>query len=565
MGSLEVASLAEPAHIDTLWSHPLPPAPRHAVTSHIPGWKALVKLAERDPVHLSKVVSMYPRILLHKDCARLGEHIIKLSGLEPDQHGCFLFPRLQIAQACVDYITSQNRTDDLETLASSEVSIRAFESSGADNDTIHVFAVIFPIAKLIHVMPWWSDTGVAISSRLAQRVLDRLPELHERSLEAVPVQNQRLEGPYKVLRERIAYLAERAPARAREKKVDTSDVYLFQSGMAAIYNVHQHLQRLAQTAERKSIILGVSFYETKHVIKKYGTGLKFFPSVTDTTALEAFLREEQAQGRPVLSLWTEYPSNPLLSVPDFVHLRKLADELNFVLVVDDTIGGVCNIDALAVADVVVTSLTKTFSGHADVMGGSAILNPSSSFYERLKISFEEEFVNDLYIEDARILRHNSDDYLHRLAIINSNAKMVTDWLHEWSKGGRSSIQHVFYPTASHDGARDNYEAFMREPTADFTPGYGCLFSLGFKSQEAAAAFYDNLHVYHGPHLGAHRTLALGYTYLIYGEENEAEFAGTKLSPAQIRVSIGLEDSRELLHVFKYAVMKADELDAGQGK
>ncbi|KXH62215.1 hypothetical protein CSAL01_10600 [Colletotrichum salicis] len=412
-------------------------------------------------------------------------------------------------------------------------------------------------------MPWWSDTGVAISSRLAERILDRLPLLHEVALEAAPPLNQRLEAPYKVICDRIAYLAERSPATERKQKVTASDVYLYQSGMAAIYNVHQQLQRLAKSAECQNVILGVSFYETKHVLRKYGSGLKFFPSVTNMAELEAFLREEQVQGRPVLSVWTEYPSNPLLSVPDFPHLRNLADDLGFVLVVDDTIGGFCNVDALAVADVVVTSLTKTFSGHADVMGGSAILNPSSPFYEGLKRSFEADYVNDLYVEDARILRHNSDDYLHRLAVINSNAKMVTDWLHESSKGDQSSIHHVFYPTTSHIGARDNYEAFMRKPTADFSPGYGCLFSLGFKSQEAAATFYDNLHVYHGPHLGAHRTLALGYTYLIYGEDNDTEFAGTNLSPAQIRVSIGLEDSRELLSVFKYAITKANQLCSGQ--
>lgn len=67
----ELRDIAEPDKIETPWSHPLPPAPRHSVTSHIPGWKALVKLSERDPVHLSKIVSIYPRILLHRDCAQV--------------------------------------------------------------------------------------------------------------------------------------------------------------------------------------------------------------------------------------------------------------------------------------------------------------------------------------------------------------------------------------------------------------------------------------------------------------------------------------------------------------
>ncbi|KAK7408318.1 hypothetical protein QQX98_009520 [Neonectria punicea] len=333
--------------------------------------------------------------------------------------------------------------------------------------------------------------------------------------------------------------------------------------MAAIYNVHQDLQRLAKNSECKSVILGVSFYETKHILEKYGTGLKFFPTGTDVHGLEQFLRQEKAQGRPIISLWTEYPSNPLLFTSNLIYLRQLADELGFVLVVDETIGGFCNVDMLPVADIVVTSLTKTFSSYANVMGGSVVLNPSSKLYDDFKHHFDQEYVKDLYIDDARALRHNSEGYLHRSAIINSNAKMLTDWLYKQSKDDRSSIQNVFYPTTAHAGAQGNYEILMRLPTVDFTPGYGCLFSLGFKSQQSAVAFYDNLHVYHGPHLGAHRTLALGYTYLIYGAEEALKMANSGLSPAQIRVSVGLEDSKNLLHVFKYAVMKADEAEKRQ--
>lgn len=484
--------------------------------------------------------------------------ITKLCELNPEEHTCFLFPRLQVAQACVNYITSPNRTDRKETLVAPTVFIRAFETSTTDAEKLQLFAVVFPAAKLTHVMPWWSDTGVGISSRFAEDVLSDLAKLKEVPLSAASSPDGRPEAPHKVLRERIAHLVERAPAATREKKVQPSDVYLFQSGMAAIYNAHHHLQYLAKSSECKSVILGVSFYETRHILMKYGTGLQFFPSGTDMDALEQFLRKEKAEGRPVLSLWTEYPSNPLLFTPNLIHLRRLADELGFALVVDDTIGGFCNVDVLPVADIAVTSLSKTFSGYADVLGGSVVLNPSSRLYDDLKLHFNQEYVNDLYIGDAKALRHNSEDYLQRSAITNSNAKVLTDWLYTRSKDDRSSIKSVFYPTTPHAGAQGNYQIFMRKPTTDFTPGYGCLFSIGFKSQESAVAFYDNLHVYHGPHLGAHRTLALGYTYLIYGAEEELKMADLGLSPAQIRISVGLEDSSTLLHIFKYAVMKADQ-------
>lgn len=437
------------------------------------------------------------------------------------------------------------------------MSIRAFETGTADTETLQIFAVLFPVARLADVMPWWSDTGVGISSRFAEDVLNDLAKLKEVPVSAAPVLQDR-EGPHRVLRERIAYLVERAPATAREKKVQPSDVYLFQSGMAAIYNAHNLLQHLAQSSESKSVILGVSFYETRHVLMKYGTGLRFFPSGADLRGLEQFLRTEKAEGRPVLSVWTEYPSNPLLFTPNLIHLRRLADELEFAIVVDDTIGGFCNVDVLPVADIIVTSLSKTFSGYADVLGGSLVLNPTNRLYGDLKRRIGQQYVDDLYIGDAKALRHNSEDYLQRSAITNSNAKAVTDWLYTRSMDDRSSIKSVFYPTTPHNGAQGNYQILMRKTAVNFTPGFGCLFSIGFKSQESAVAFYDNLHVYHGPHLGAHRTLALGYTYLIYGAEEELKMADLGLSPAQIRVSVGLEELDTLLHVFKYAVMKADQ-------
>ncbi|KAF5020258.1 hypothetical protein F66182_7736 [Fusarium sp. NRRL 66182] len=492
---------------------------------------------------------------------KLGEAVIKISGLDPKEQTCFLFPRLKVAQTCVGYITSPDRTDGRETLVPSTVSIRAYECSTADDTTLYLFSVAFPLDKLAHVTSWWSDTGVAISSRFAEHVLDNLAGLREVPLDSTPLSpGKDAEAAHKVLRERIAYLVERAPITSREKRVQPSDVYLFQSGMAAIYNTHQYLHGLAGSSDRKSVILGLCFYETRNVIHKYGNGLAFFPIGTSMDALEQFIRQEKNRGSPILSLWTECPSNPLLFTPNMLHLRQLADELDFALVVDETIGGFCNVDVLPVADIVVSSLTKLFSGHADVMGGSAILNPSSRRYHELKNQFHQEFANDLFTGDARVLRHNSEDYLQRATIVNYNAKMVTDWLYKRSKIPDGSIENVFYPTTTYSGAHGNYDVFMRTPTADFTPGYGCLFSIEFKSQESAVAFYDNLHVYNGPHLGAHRTIALGYTYLVYNHDREVRVEDLGLSNAQIRISIGLEDSRTLLSIFQYAVMKADQVE-----
>ena len=47
----------------------------------------------------------------------------------------------------------------------------------------------------------------------------------------------------------------------------------------------------------------------------------------------------------------------------------MADEFKFLVVVDETIGNFLNVNVMPYADVLVSSLTKIFSGDSNVMGG----------------------------------------------------------------------------------------------------------------------------------------------------------------------------------------------------
>ena len=78
---------------------------------------------------------------------------------------------------------------------------------------------------------------------------------------------------------------------------------------------------------------------------------------------------ESKSGPAALSLFTEFPSNPLLRSADLPRIRELADKYDFLVVVDETIGNFMNVEVLKYADIVVSSLTKIFSGAANCMGG----------------------------------------------------------------------------------------------------------------------------------------------------------------------------------------------------
>ena len=75
------------------------------------------------------------------------------------------------------------------------------------------------------------------------------------------------------------------------------------------------------------------------------------------------------RGERYLALFCEFPSNPLLKSPDLQRIRLLSRKYDFAVVVDETVGNLLNVHVLSYADIVVSSLTKVFSGDSNVMGG----------------------------------------------------------------------------------------------------------------------------------------------------------------------------------------------------
>lgn len=116
------------------------------------------------------------------------------------------------------------------------------------------------------------------------------------------------------------------------------------------------------------------YTDTLKILEKWGPGCHFFGYGLDYEIddLEKILEEGRSSSPstpPILALFTEFPSNPLLRSADLPRLRALADKYDFLLVIDETIGNFVNVEIFPYADIVVSSLSKIFSGDANVMGG----------------------------------------------------------------------------------------------------------------------------------------------------------------------------------------------------
>lgn len=467
---------------------------------------------------------------------------------------CLIFQAPDSCSSCIDFVSSPLRLDNV--VPAEKLLTRVFDVDGLG---IRLYVVFFPASETPKVIPFWQHPGVGISTRIVEDTLENFDSVRDVTGTSVPAPMLVEVPEHQIIRERIADLLERAPLTKREKKVSSGDVYLFETGMSGIYNTHRHLNIVNPGT---TVLFGFAFHSTIHVLDDYSSNYKFFGggSAAEIDQLEAFIAEEAKEGRKIQAVWAEFPCNPSLITPDLTRLRKLADAHHFALIIDDTISSFCNVDVLPVADVIVTSLTKSFSGYADVMAGSAVLNPQSPIYKQLKESFNGRYHNYLYKKDAVVLEKNSRSYIERSTILNNNALAIADYLQSKALDPSSSVTKVLYPSVS--DSLPNYRAYMRPATADYTPGYGCLLSFEFDNIDSTIAFYNNINAHLGPHLGAHRTLIMPYVKLIYGkaQNNVLEWAKEYgMKESQLRVSVGLEDQHLLVEDFRQAIDIVDQI------
>ncbi|KAF7355570.1 putative cystathionine gamma-synthase protein [Mycena sanguinolenta] len=517
--------------IATEIGHSIPPEGPHTITVHARGWDTGIALFRGEESVVQKLKSIYPRIFPFGHAQTLSIAVHQRLSFPPT-HGCQVFTQPDIFSVAQEHAISDHRKEP--KLVAGDLIFKVVDIAG-----VRLFCVGYPMAKTAGIIGVWRNFGTGASTRLSEHLLTQVDTLVEVpfdgdvSLEKIPTATHLPESAaHQAIRERVVGLLNRAPLGPQSEAVAMDDVYLYPTGMAAIYGLHRAIM---QVRKGPMVGLGAIFASTYHLFCDFPDGFKHFGACDAPSGvmdkLEAYLQVEAEAGRKVSYIFAEFPSNPILVSPDLKRLRHLAHQYDTIVVIDDTVSSFCNVDVLPVADVIITSLTKSFSGYADVMGGSIILNPSSRHYPVLKKVYQETFHNEYFAGDAEKLLSNSVDYFPP----------------------QHHSEPVLYPSVSDTAA--NYAAVMRPPTTDFAPGYGCLLGVDFTTPATARAFYDNLHVHQGPHLAAHRTIAFNYNDCVFGRDlEEAKYhAGYGLRKEQVRIAVGLEEVAELVKVFEEAL------------
>jgi cystathionine gamma-synthase len=359
-----------------------------------------------------------------------------------------------------------------------------------------------------HAKAFWQHTGLGASSRQAAIALGH---------ELAPAPHQGEQARQRV-RQRLAEI----------HQCSAEHISLVPAGMAALHAGLEAVQTLRPG--RPTLQLGFPYVDVLKQPQVVFHGSELLSS-TDLGDIAATL--DRLNPAAVI---VELPSNPLLRCVDVPAVAELVHARGIPLIADDTIGTGINLEALPYADLVFTSLTKSFAGRGNVMAGCLLISPDSQWTSTLLEAVAPRAT--LSDADAIALERNSRDVNERVPHLDANCLALAQKLEQ-----HPAVKRVLHPKDC-----KNFQALKKRGAGD-----GCLLSFELHAGERnAQRVFDALEICKGPSLGTSFSLVCPYTQLAhYDELDWAEACGV---PAHLlRVSVGLEDPDELWSRFEKAL------------
>lgn len=304
---------------------------------------------------------------------------------------------------------------------------------------------------------------------------------------------------------------------------------LFPSGMAATTAVLATMVRPGQ----KVVMPSECYYTTRVVASQQFAGAWFASQGIELVMAPTMGEGLRAHLDGAALLWLESPTNPQLDVCDLAALARAAHDAGALVVVDNTTATPLLQQPLALgADFAVVSDTKAMTGHADLVLGHVAAR-DAAHHEVLRTWRTRMGVIPGPMEAW--LAHRSLATLEvRLARQCESAMQVATMLAAHPKVGM-----VRYPGLPSDPSH----ALARRQMSRF----GGVISFELASAEAVTRFFAASRlVYEATSFGGVHTSA----------ERRARWGGDAVTEGFVRLSIGLEDARDLLQDFATALEAA---------
>lgn len=301
----------------------------------------------------------------------------------------------------------------------------------------------------------------------------------------------------------------------------------FGSGLAAIDAVIKLLSPGDEVITGRELY-GGTYRLFKNIWERYQ--IKFhFANLTDLSETSSLINPQTKL------IWVETPTNPLLNIVDIKYIGLFAKKHKLIFVVDNTFASPYLQNPLPMgADIVVHSATKYLGGHSDVVLGCVVVN-------------DEELAKKLYfiqnacgaicgpMDSFLVLRGIKTLHI-RMQRHCENASKIAAFLR-----GHQKVDRVYWPGFEDHPNHKIAKAQMK----DF--GGMVTFTLSDNSLRNASEAIQKLKIFKlAESLGGVESLCGHPASMTHASLSEEERISVGIVPSMLRLSVGIEDSEDLI-------------------
>lgn len=327
----------------------------------------------------------------------------------------------------------------------------------------------------------------------------------------------------------------------------------FSTGMAAVGALVQGLLRSGDHVISSAYLFGNtnSLWQT---VQLQGMPVSF----VDATKVEAI---EQAITPATRMVFIETIANPRTQIADLEKIGALCHERGILYVVDNTITSPYLFRPKKVgASIVINALTKSIGGHGNALGGSLTdtglfdwtaypniaetykrFAPAQWGLAQLRAKALRDFGGALGPEAAHHLAVGAETMALRIERESASAMALAMMLSDDER-----VAAVYYPGLSSHPQHAMATSLFR--------AYGGLLSFELKDGIDCFDYLNRLRLaIPASNLGDTRTLVIPVAHTIYHEMGPARRAKMGIAESLIRVSVGIEETDDLLEDFRQAL------------
>ena len=310
--------------------------------------------------------------------------------------------------------------------------------------------------------------------------------------------------------------------------------FAFASGMAAI-NAVLSLLKSGDHVVAGHNLYGGTFRLFERVLKDFGLSFSY----ANTCRLDEVRKSLQPTTR---MLFIETPTNPVMEITDIAAVAQLAHQHGILLAVDNTFMSPYFQQPLELgADIVVHSTTKYLNGHSDGVGGAVILNDSATA-DRLKF-LQNAAGAVLGPFDSWLVLRGVKTLAVRMRQHNENGMAMAQFL-----AAHPKVRRVHYPGLP---SHPQHELAKKQMN-----GFGGMLSFETGSLENARTVLKSVRLCSlAESLGGVETLISHPASMTHASVPAEERARIGITDGLVRISVGIEDSEDLIADLKQALAR----------